>query len=481
MKIALLFDHFGPYHLARLRGAGNRAFGIEFHGGSRDYAWERADRQELQVETLVNADAAPNALQEALMATLDQHCPNVVAVPGWSSCEALTALKWCLAHRVPAILMSESSAHDEVRSPWKEGIKRRLVGLFSSALAGGSAHADYLRELGMSANRIFLGYDAVDNAHFQRKPESKPDDPPFFLASARFIPKKNLPNLLRAYARYRELATDPHVLATSATQPTANHQPHSLPLSQSPPLPVSPVWNLVLLGDGELRPELEALIQELGLNSPVSGFKPQASSPPPTADCQPPTTLSSTLNPQSTSGNLPAPPVLANAAKLPTANCQPPSTSAPPPTAHCQLPTVYLPGFKQYDELPSWYHRASAFVHVSTTEQWGLVVNEAMAAGLPVLVSKRCGCAPDLVQEGVNGFTFDPFDVEAMAQAMLQLASLPSQRREKMGQASGRIIADWGPERFGEGLRQAAAKALETGSPRATLVDRLLLTALCRR
>ena len=42
------------------------------------------------------------------------------------------------------------------------------------------------------------------------------------------------------------------------------------------------------------------------------------------------------------------------------------------------------------------------------SEQWGLVVNEAMASGLPVLVSKRCGCAADLVREGVNGFVFRP-------------------------------------------------------------------------
>src|SRR5262249_59830905 len=69
---------------------------------------------------------------------------------------------------------------------------------------------------------------------------------------------------------------------------------------------------------------------------------------------------------------------------------------------------VSMPGFKQYDELPAYYGLASAFVHTSTTEQWGLVVNEAMAAGLPVLVSERCGCGPDLVREGVNGFTFDP-------------------------------------------------------------------------
>ncbi len=42
-----------------------------------------------------------------------------------------------------------------------------------------------------------------------------------------------------------------------------------------------------------------------------------------------------------------------------------------------------------------------------------------MASGLPVLVSNRCGCAPDLVQEGVNGFTFDPYNIEQLAQLML--------------------------------------------------------------
>ena len=81
---------------------------------------------------------------------------------------------------------------------------------------------------------------------------------------------------------------------------------------------------------------------------------------------------------------------------------------------------VHLPGFKQYHELPVYYGLASAFVHASTTEQWGLVVNEAMASGLPVLVSNRCGCAQDLVKEGVNGFTFDPCNVEQLAQLMLK-------------------------------------------------------------
>ena len=85
--------------------------------------------------------------------------------------------------------------------------------------------------------------------------------------------------------------------------------------------------------------------------------------------------------------------------------------------------SVHLVGAQSYGDVPAYYALAGAFVHASTTEQWGLVVNEAMASGLPVLVSNRCGCAPDLVQEGVNGFTFDPCNVEELAQLMLKISA----------------------------------------------------------
>jgi len=106
-------------------------------------------------------------------------------------------------------------------------------------------------------------------------------------------------------------------------------------------------------------------------------------------------------------------------------------------TLRCQLGVeehVLFPGSKSYEELPIYYGLAEAFIHASTTEQWGLVVNEAMAAGLPVLVSERCGCTSDLVVPGINGLLFDPEDVTSIAEAMLET------RLERMVSHVPRII-----------------------------------------
>jgi glycosyltransferase involved in cell wall biosynthesis len=141
---------------------------------------------------------------------------------------------------------------------------------------------------------------------------------------------------------------------------------------------------------------------------------------------------------------------------------------------------VHLPGFKQYDELPAYFGLAGTFVLASTEEQWGLVVNEAMAAGLPVLVSRRCGCAPELVREGENGFSFDPDDAGALAGLMERVAA-NAETRAVMGRASRRIVSDWGPERFGRNLWKAAEAAMAMPRPRQTVVSRLLLPPLMRR
>ncbi|WP_228024047.1 glycosyltransferase family 4 protein [Synechocystis salina] len=127
--------------------------------------------------------------------------------------------------------------------------------------------------------------------------------------------------------------------------------------------------------------------------------------------------------------------------------------------AHSLDSVVHLPGFISYQKIPHWYAGAKTFIHPALQEQWGLVVNEAMAAGLPVLVSNRCGCYPDLVQEGINGFGFDPENTAQLTSLMLRISS-GQVDLIAMGQASLTHIQKYSPDHFAQGLQQAIECAL---------------------
>ena len=74
---------------------------------------------------------------------------------------------------------------------------------------------------------------------------------------------------------------------------------------------------------------------------------------------------------------------------------------------HMDNAVKLVPG-RPWFQVPGLLALSNVLVLPSTSEPWGLVVNEAMACGLPVIVSDRCGCVPDLVHDGQNGFVFDP-------------------------------------------------------------------------
>lgn len=84
------------------------------------------------------------------------------------------------------------------------------------------------------------------------------------------------------------------------------------------------------------------------------------------------------------------------------------------------IPNVHFLGGKSSEQIPAALTLGDVLVLSSTSETWGLVVNEAMACGLPVLVSERCGCATDLVVNSENGFVFDPENVDELATLMTQ-------------------------------------------------------------
>jgi glycosyltransferase involved in cell wall biosynthesis len=87
------------------------------------------------------------------------------------------------------------------------------------------------------------------------------------------------------------------------------------------------------------------------------------------------------------------------------------------------------------------------------------VVNEAMAAGLPVLVSHRCGCVPELVRSGLNGYVCDPFDIDGLARLMQIMSSNLAEVRN-MGEVSRRIVASYTPETWAQTLADCIERTM---------------------
>jgi glycosyltransferase involved in cell wall biosynthesis len=153
-----------------------------------------------------------------------------------------------------------------------------------------------------------------------------------------------------------------------------------------------------------------------------------------------------------------------------------------------ELPGVHFYGFRQIEENPVFYALADAFILSSLWEEWGLVVNEAMASGLPVVVSEEAGCAEDMLpprQPGMppglpaelqarwtqlngqtrqNGFLFDPKSSQSLAKVLVMVEGAP-EIRKRMAQAGGRIVEKFSCENFAINALLAAQMAL--GKPGA--------------
>jgi len=106
---------------------------------------------------------------------------------------------------------------------------------------------------------------------------------------------------------------------------------------------------------------------------------------------------------------------------------------------------VIFAGRTNNRDIYNLYYNCAYLIVPSISEQWGLVINEAMACGLPVLASDRCGAAYSLIKEGVNGYMFSPFDIIDISNKMLRM---DYDDHIKMGQESLNIIRDWGLEKF---------------------------------
>ena len=368
IRLAVIWVDWYAYHVARLEGLlsvpelAGRVAGIELVGGigvHEGLQFREPISGHLPVHTLLPnnswREAGQLRLARLVWKKLSSLNPAAVMVPGYATLPALSAALWARLHRRPGILMTETTAYDHERVPWKEMVKSTLVrALFDFAVAGGKAHIRYLEQLAFPPGKIARYYDVVNNDFLSAQtaelrlsnsrgvtlPKS-----PYFLYVGRLAAEKNVRGLLTAWLQYRTEGG---------------------------------TWPLVLVGDGPSAHDLRR-------QSEQSAFD---------AD-------------------------------------------------------VHFAGLRSSDQLPLFYAFAGCFVLSSTREPWGLVVNEAMASRLPVLVSSRCGAAEDLVEDGRNGFTFDPDSTLQLACHMQYISSLTCDERRQMGDASLRIISTYSPLNFG--------------------------------
>lgn len=104
--------------------------------------------------------------------------------------------------------------------------------------------------------------------------------------------------------------------------------------------------------------------------------------------------------------------------------------------------SISVVGAVRQDELIRRLGRAHVFILPAVDEPWGLVVNEALASGLPVVVGKDVGCVQDLVQNGVNGLLVDPLDEDSIRRSLLYLLSRPEEVR-RMSREALRSTENW--------------------------------------
>jgi 1,2-diacylglycerol 3-alpha-glucosyltransferase len=420
--MAVLWAQYGPYHFARAGAlarlmAPSKVHAIELASRTRDYEWDRA-KTGLNLITI-----CPDAVAERIpFFTVFFRTRRQFARLGIQACflpsyfpkQSLAALLAAKSLGIRAIMMNETHAGTARASGLGAWGKRGLIGLFDAALVGGAPQKRYFASIGLPEGKIFTGYDAVDNDHFaQRAKEVRgraaelrtkhalPGH--YFLSLGRFIAKKNLGALVRAYRQFLQ-----------ASQVKQTH--------------------LVLVGSGEEEGRLRALCSEL---------------------------------------------------RLPIYDKTPVEIEKRKSKNEKEIAGVHFYGFRQIDENPLFYGLADAFILPSIYEEWGLVVNEAMASGLPVIVSQTAGCAEDLLEMGQpvsthadeaesprpnlpaqlnhlirsNGFVFDPASSIELSSIMLSLESLPAMRGE-MARESSRIVEKFSCSNFAENALEAAKVAM---------------------
>jgi len=421
----IVWAQFGPYHFARASALGKLAAptklaAIEIGNETRHYEWHRANAP-MSLLTLCAGSATEDLpffrIFIRARKVLSGLGVSVCFLPSYAPKQSTAVLLAAKSIRLRTVMMNESHAGTARATGVAGAVKRQLVRLFDAAIVGGRPQRRYFARLGIPEDKIFTGYDAVDNDHFSQRAEAVraqqstirsqyglPEH--YFLSLGRFVQKKNLSMLIRAFRLFLEAST-----------PKQTH--------------------LVLVGSGREKSELKSLCREYGLvvydKEDVTGKIFQIEN----------------RTSKITNG----------------------------------ISGVHFYGFRQIDDNPVFYALADAFILTSLWEEWGLVVNEAMASSLPVVVSRTAGCVEDLLEPGIskdllspdvyqrvkdlglcelireNGFVFDSTCSDELSRILVLLESCGN-LRTSMGRASRQIINKFSCENFAKNALLAAEAAM---------------------
>jgi glycosyltransferase involved in cell wall biosynthesis len=302
-------------------------------------------------------------LNRGMWRALSHFGPDSILCGGYNHSAFWHALAWSKLHSTHFVAWIESTTLDQRKSnPITPGVKRFFVRNCSAVVVPGRSSFEYVRSMGVPADKIYTAPNAVDNHLFanlasstrEREPQSRSDlglPPRYFLYAGRIIPEKGIVQLLEAYTQL--------------------------------PADLRSQVGLVLVGEGTGKKDL-----------------------------------------------------MERAAKI-------------------HPGSIIFPGFAQREQLAAFYALAEVLVFPTLSDPWGLVVNEAMACGLPIIATNVAGCTADLVQNEQNGFVVPAGNVGELAQAMAAFAR-DQKLASRMGACSARLIELFSPESCAAGLAASA-------------------------
>lgn len=291
----------------------------------------------------------------SLLSQIRQYQPDILYLNGYYDPSYWVVLAYCRLRSIRIVLDFESNEISRQRTWWKEYMKMFFLRQCDGLACLGSKAADYALKLKVKPYRILttknVGVDndalaAIYTREFPLREQRKAElglQRYNFLYAGRFVERKNLDRLIRAFHVARKQSANGHE------------------------------WGLILSGEGGEKEKLLAIAKE----DPAQRI-------------------------------------------------------------------AFMEPCEWY-EVPIRYTLADVAVLPSTFEPFGFVTNEAMVYEMPVLVSERCGSAPDLVVDGYNGFQFNPFDEADLTQKLKFLMENTSKFAE-WGVNGKKIIDEWSPD-----------------------------------